>query len=102
MTHLNADLGLDTDLIALVSKIRDFDYDNATPPESMALARALKVVADDIVDRFRKFLRVTFDDAHFRENLAFIEAQILREPAQYLWVHQRFKTRPPGEPSLYR
>jgi KDO2-lipid IV(A) lauroyltransferase len=33
---------------------------------------------------------------------AFIEAQILRDPAQYLWVHKRFKTRPPGEPSLYR
>jgi type II restriction/modification system DNA methylase subunit YeeA len=32
--------------------------------------------ADDIVDRFRKFLRVTFGDVHFRENLAFIEAQI--------------------------
>ena len=33
---------------------------------------------------------------------AFIEAQILRDPAQYLWVHKRFKTRPPGETSLYR
>ena len=32
--------------------------------------------ADDIVDRFRKFLRVTFGDEHFRENLAFIETQI--------------------------
>ena len=32
---------------------------------------------------------------------AFIEAQIRRCPAQYLWVHKRFKTRPPGEPSLY-
>ncbi len=32
--------------------------------------------ADDIVDRLRKFLRVTFGDAHFRENLAFVEAQI--------------------------
>lgn len=31
---------------------------------------------DDIVDRFRKFLRVTFGAAHFRENLAFVEAQI--------------------------
>ena len=31
---------------------------------------------DDIVDRFRKFLRLTFGDAHFRENLAFIETQI--------------------------
>ena len=30
-----------------------------------------------------------------------IEAEIDRNPAQYLWVHRRFKTRPPGEPSLY-
>jgi KDO2-lipid IV(A) lauroyltransferase len=30
-----------------------------------------------------------------------IEQQIRRVPAQYLWVHKRFKTRPPGEPSLY-
>ncbi|MBY5873816.1 BREX-1 system adenine-specific DNA-methyltransferase PglX [Rhizobium leguminosarum] len=31
---------------------------------------------DDIVDRFRKFLRVTFGEERFRENLAFVEAQI--------------------------
>lgn len=31
---------------------------------------------DDITERFRKFLRVTFGEAHFRENLAFIEVQI--------------------------
>jgi KDO2-lipid IV(A) lauroyltransferase len=30
-----------------------------------------------------------------------IEQEIRRNPAQYLWVHKRFKTRPPGEPSLY-
>jgi phosphonopyruvate decarboxylase len=30
-----------------------------------------------------------------------IEQEIRRNPAQYLWVHRRFKTRPPGEPSLY-
>jgi KDO2-lipid IV(A) lauroyltransferase len=30
-----------------------------------------------------------------------IESEIRRNPAQYLWVHKRFKTRPPGEPSLY-
>jgi KDO2-lipid IV(A) lauroyltransferase len=30
-----------------------------------------------------------------------IEEEIRRNPAQYLWVHRRFKTRPPGEPSLY-
>ena len=32
---------------------------------------------------------------------AFIEAQVREMPAQYLWVHQRFKTRPPGEPPVY-
>ena len=31
----------------------------------------------------------------------FIEGEILKKPAQYLWVHKRFKTRPPGEAGLY-
>jgi KDO2-lipid IV(A) lauroyltransferase len=30
-----------------------------------------------------------------------IEEEIRRNPAQYLWVHKRFKTRPAGDPSLY-
>ncbi|MDB5999142.1 MAG: lipid biosynthesis acyltransferase [Rhizobacter sp.] len=30
-----------------------------------------------------------------------IEAEVRRNPAQYLWVHKRFKTRPEGEASLY-
>ena len=30
-----------------------------------------------------------------------IEAQVRRNPAQYLWVHKRFKTRPAGEAPLY-
>lgn len=31
-----------------------------------------------------------------------IEQEVRRMPEQYLWVHKRFKTRPKGEPSLYR
>jgi KDO2-lipid IV(A) lauroyltransferase len=31
-----------------------------------------------------------------------IEERIRALPAQYLWVHKRFKTRPRGEASLYR
>jgi KDO2-lipid IV(A) lauroyltransferase len=30
-----------------------------------------------------------------------IGAEVRRNPSQYYWVHKRFKTRPPGEPSLY-
>ncbi|MBL8289244.1 MAG: lipid A biosynthesis acyltransferase [Rubrivivax sp.] len=31
----------------------------------------------------------------------FVEAQIRLYPAQYLWVHKRFKTRPPGAAPVY-
>jgi KDO2-lipid IV(A) lauroyltransferase len=32
---------------------------------------------------------------------AFIEARVLEAPAEYWWTHKRFKTRPPGMPSVY-
>jgi Kdo2-lipid IVA lauroyltransferase/acyltransferase len=42
------------------------------------------------------------DDAAAAERMnRWIEHEIRRNPAQYLWVHRRFKTRPAGEPSLY-
>ncbi len=31
----------------------------------------------------------------------FIEDRVRETPAQYLWTHKRFKTRPPGETSVY-
>ncbi|ASL43894.1 Lipid A biosynthesis lauroyltransferase [Burkholderia sp. AD24] len=41
------------------------------------------------------------DDADARRMNAFLEEQIQLMPEQYYWVHKRFKTRPPGEPSVY-
>jgi KDO2-lipid IV(A) lauroyltransferase len=32
----------------------------------------------------------------------FIEERVRESPAEYFWTHKRFKTRPNGEPSLYR
>lgn len=40
-------------------------------------------------------------EADTRRINAYLEAQILQRMPQYLWVHKRFKTRPPGEASLY-
>lgn len=34
--------------------------------------------------------------------MAELEQVVRHYPEQYLWVHRRFKTRPPGEPDLYR
>jgi KDO2-lipid IV(A) lauroyltransferase len=41
------------------------------------------------------------DEADARRMNAFLEEQIPAMPEQYYWVHKRFKTRPPGEPSVY-
>jgi KDO2-lipid IV(A) lauroyltransferase len=32
---------------------------------------------------------------------AFVEEEVRQMPEQYLWVHKRFKTRPPGQASFY-
>ncbi len=55
---------------------------------------------DDIVERFRVFLRTTFGEAHFRENLKFIEDSLGKDIRKYFTrdfytAHvQRYKKRP--------
>jgi Kdo2-lipid IVA lauroyltransferase/acyltransferase len=41
------------------------------------------------------------DDLDARRMNEFLEEQIPFIPEQYYWVHKRFKTRPPGVPSVY-
>lgn len=56
--------------------------------------------ADDITERFRKFLRVTFGDAHFQENLLFIEEALGKKLRSYFTRDfyadhlKRYKKRP--------
>jgi Kdo2-lipid IVA lauroyltransferase/acyltransferase len=78
------------------------------------MARMLGMVVQPVVAEMREGggWRVTFhepwsgwptDDAiadTLRLN-QWIEAEVRRHPAQYLWVHKRFKTRPVGEAPLY-
>jgi len=40
-------------------------------------------------------------DADLRRMNRFIEEQVRTMPAQYHWVHKRFKTRPENQPSMY-
>jgi KDO2-lipid IV(A) lauroyltransferase len=46
-----------------------------------------------------------FPGAEMSADTAFMNLQLQRwidaMPAQYYWVHKRFKTRPPGEPEVY-
>ena len=56
--------------------------------------------ADDITERFRKFLRVTFGEDHFQENLMFIEDALDRDLRKYFTKDfyadhvKRYKKRP--------
>lgn len=56
--------------------------------------------ADDIAERFRKFLRVTFGEPNFQENLAFIESALGKDIRKWFtkdffdYHVRRFKKRP--------
>ena len=55
---------------------------------------------DDIAERFRKFLRVTFGEEHYEENLAFIENAIGKDIRKFFLKYfyadhvKRYKKRP--------
>ncbi|HBY59887.1 MAG TPA: signal recognition particle protein [Solibacterales bacterium] len=70
-------------------------------PERMA-GRILGM--GDVVGLVRDFEQVVDQkqaEADAARMNAWLEGEVRKMPAQYLWVHKRFKTRPEGEPDLY-
>ena len=79
------------------------------------MARALDMIVQPVVatllpggQGYRVEFGPPWDDFPTGDALAdtarlnrWIEQRIRASPAQYLWVHKRFKTRPAGEPPLY-
>jgi Kdo2-lipid IVA lauroyltransferase/acyltransferase len=53
--------------------------------------------------RFYPPLEITGDPADDTQRLHAILEEVIREfPGQWLWIHRRWKTRPPGEQSIYQ
>jgi KDO2-lipid IV(A) lauroyltransferase len=52
--------------------------------------------------RFYPPVAITGDSAHDTQTLQTRLEEVIRAyPDQWLWIHRRWKTRPPGQPSLY-
>jgi KDO2-lipid IV(A) lauroyltransferase len=52
--------------------------------------------------KFYPPLEISGDPAEDTRRLHSVLESVIREhPGQWLWIHRRWKTRPPGEPSLY-
>lgn len=92
-----------------------FGVPAATLPAASRLARMLSMTVQPVVAEMREGggWRVRFlpawtdwpsDDpvADAARMNRWIETEVRRNPAQYFWVHRRFKTRPSGQPDLYR
>jgi KDO2-lipid IV(A) lauroyltransferase len=52
--------------------------------------------------KFHPPLEISGDPAEDTHRLHAVLEQVIREhPGQWLWIHRRWKTRPPGQPNLY-
>ncbi|MBI4986575.1 MAG: lipid A biosynthesis acyltransferase, partial [Rhodocyclales bacterium] len=90
-----------------------FGYPAATITGLSRLARMAGAVVLPVVTRmdgsgyvvaigapWQDYPGTSIDDDTRRMN-AFIEAEVMKMPDQYFWLHKRFKTRPAGEKGVY-
>lgn len=82
-----AELGTDTELLALVAKVQGFDFVSATMPENSALVRALKLIAEDTtrkwdeVRQLKEQLNAKLEAASVAAELAGVVKSIANTPA---------------------
>ena len=111
--------------IVAYSADQDFNYQNAFVPFFGIPAATLTATPDlarrgnavvlpfwfhrDGAGRYKLRIEPTWSDwpsgdpaRDAARYMAELETVVRQHPEQYLWVHRRFKTRPPGEPGLYR
>ena len=111
--------------IVAYSADQDFNYQNAFVPFFGVQAATLTATPDlarrgnavvlpfwfhrDEDGRYRLRVEPTWSGwpsgdptADAARYMAELEAVVRQHPEQYLWIHRRFKTRPPGEPDIYR
>lgn len=93
--------------------VKFFERDAATITglsriSKLAHARVVPLIARRVGSRFELEFYPAWDNyptedvvADTRRMNAFLEQRIREIPAQYFWLHKRFKTRPEGEARLY-
>ena len=70
-------------------------WDSGSQKYLVKYGRAIEPAPSPIADRNAEIYRIT------AEMTKEMEAFIRLAPDQWIWTHKRWKTRPPGEPSLY-
>lgn len=68
--NINRELGSDSEFAALIERIEGFDFTSPTHTDHLNLARALKVLAKDLVERHRN---ITALEAQLIERVSLAE-----------------------------
>jgi hypothetical protein len=91
MTSSQAELGTDTELLALVERVKGFGFEAATMNENSALVKALKIIAEDTtkkwveVNELKRALGEKLDAAGVAAELAGVVASMRPAKRRSWW-----------------